>query len=51
MGDTKFNQTYIKKKKLFMLKNKNEHLTGFGPIWLQFELGQWLRHKKMKQIL
>ena len=28
-----------------MLKNKNKQLTGFGPIWSQFEQGQLLRHK------
>ena len=25
-----------------MLKNENEQLTSFGPIWSQFELGQRL---------
>ena len=33
---------------LFMLKNNNEQLNSFGPIWSQFELGQRLRHKKRK---
>ena len=32
-------------------KNKNEQLTGFGPIWSQFEQKQRLRHQKKKQIL
>ena len=46
MRGTKFN--YTDKKNIYSwLKIKIEQLTSSGPIWSQFEQGQWLKHKKV----